>query len=728
MTDRTIAYTNELLRSQDFLQAQKDTLYAVAYLSQMVLGVPGPTDIIPGNAWLDGFVCAPTSPASLQVTIGSGSLYEMEVVDAAPYGVLSTDSHTVLKQGILADPVTINITPPATAGYAQYYLIQAIYDDVDGGSTVLPYFNSLNPLQPFAGPANSGTAQYTIRQGLTSIALKPGVAAPSGSQTIPTPDAGYTALYTILVLNGQTQVISNNISVYQYFPDTPAPFVTTKLPLVPPAIQEQKDNYDPDTGTANTMAVTLPQWTNIKAGLTLRIKKNVSNTGTVVLGVNGGTNYTVQWGDGSPLIAGDWPANDIGVVIFDGSLWQLVSMPGPTVFARISGPLSGLVHYGVDSGTANAMSVPTVTPSISSVQLGMQFEILKSAASNTSGVSATICGTSSPVFWADGSILIGSDWPANSIGVLIYDGVYYKLQSVMGPTVYQRVLPQTAIMHYSATTGTNSLSGNTNPGFVSLIDGTLAHITPGGANTGATTLSLNGIPAAALLTPMGGAMPTGIIQANQPFIAMALSGVWRMIAGYYPSIGSNTITNIQVITTTGNYVPTGGAQKALAFITGGGGGGGVAYGGGGGAGATSIVLISISGNVACTIGAGGAGNTAPYAGFANGGNGGTTSFGAFGSANGGGGANAAQAGIGGSSGTGTMIIQGGDGIPGYSQNGNGGGSFWGSGGAGTFPGVTPASPGRAYGSGGGASNDSDTSSAMRTSGAGAQGVIFIMEF
>ena len=64
------------------------------------------------------------------------------------------------------------------------------------------------------------------------------MAAPTGSQTIPPADAGYTSLWSVLVSNGQTQITSSNIAIIK-----DAPFISPKLTQVPPAIQAQKDNY-----------------------------------------------------------------------------------------------------------------------------------------------------------------------------------------------------------------------------------------------------------------------------------------------------------------------------------------------------------------------------------------------------------------------------------------------------------------------------------------------------
>jgi microcystin-dependent protein len=199
--DRVQIFPGELPRSVDILLMNKNVLYALGFLSQAVIG-NGPS--------IAGLTLAPTSPASLQVTVGAGSIYAQAVVDATAYAGLGTDSNSVVKQGLLMSPATLTLTPPVTAGYSQVFLVQVIYADTDSGATVLPYYNSANPAVPYAGPANSGASQFTQRNGVCVVGLKAGIAAPTGTQTIPSPDAGYTGIYAITVANGQTSVTSAN--------------------------------------------------------------------------------------------------------------------------------------------------------------------------------------------------------------------------------------------------------------------------------------------------------------------------------------------------------------------------------------------------------------------------------------------------------------------------------------------------------------------------------------
>ena len=329
--DRPIVNAGELPRLEDFMGFAKGVLYALGYLGQGVLGT---------NTCVGGLIAAPTAPASLNVTIGVGSIYAMETVDPNAYGALGTDTNTILKQGLLESVATLTITPPSTSGYSQIYLVEAAYNDVDENPIVLPYYNSTNPAQPLSGPNNSGTAQNTVRAGNCVIALKAGAAAPTGSQQPPVPDAGYVGLYLITVSNGQTTITSASITQYPG-----APFIPINLNQVPTAIQEQVGNWAQDTGSANTLQITLPAGTTLTAGMPIRIKKsNVANTGGVNLVVTAGVTalspVSVIWEDGTAFVANDWPANAVGDGIYDGSVVRMSGPSGPSIWGNHSNTAS----------------------------------------------------------------------------------------------------------------------------------------------------------------------------------------------------------------------------------------------------------------------------------------------------------------------------------------------------------------------------------------------------
>ena len=171
--DRPIVYPGELLADTTLLNGWKSAAFAVGYLAQAALG--GQTTVA------SGFPCSPTSPASMFVTVGNGSIYSYMTMDANPYGSDGLDGRFVIQQGLLLSPVSLQLTAPAAAGYSQFYLVQAAINIADSDPTLLSYFNSATPTQPFAGPnGGDGTQQYTTRYCTASIALKAGSAAPTG--------------------------------------------------------------------------------------------------------------------------------------------------------------------------------------------------------------------------------------------------------------------------------------------------------------------------------------------------------------------------------------------------------------------------------------------------------------------------------------------------------------------------------------------------------------------
>lgn len=186
---------------EDFLSASKFAYVGLSHLVQAAIG---------SSVGVSGFGISPTSPASLSVNIADGSIYAMEAIDPNAYSTLGTDANQIMKQGILIAPTTVTVTPPSTSGFSQYYLVQVAFNEVDANPIIPPYFNTLNPAVPLNGAGGTGAAQDTVRQNLAVIGLKAGAAAATGSQAIPAPDAGFTALWAINVPNGTTQITSAN--------------------------------------------------------------------------------------------------------------------------------------------------------------------------------------------------------------------------------------------------------------------------------------------------------------------------------------------------------------------------------------------------------------------------------------------------------------------------------------------------------------------------------------
>lgn len=212
--DRVIVYPGQIPLETDVLRTNKFGMLAVAKMAAAMLGT---------STVVNGLACVPMSPASLQVNVNPGEMYSLVNVDATAYSSLAADTtHSILKQGISLDAVTLNCPAPATGGQSINYLIQATYQDSDTDNTTLPYYNASNPSQAWSGPGNSGTPQSTTRKGAVVISAKAGTAATTGSQTTPAPDSGYTGLWVVTVANGQSTITAGNITQAANAPILPA--------------------------------------------------------------------------------------------------------------------------------------------------------------------------------------------------------------------------------------------------------------------------------------------------------------------------------------------------------------------------------------------------------------------------------------------------------------------------------------------------------------------------
>ena len=196
--DRQIVYPASIPLDTDFLTQNRSAMVALGALAQAVLGTA---------TIVDGLACRPTSPASLSVTVGAGSVTQFGPVDALAYGSLAADTaDQIVKMGINLQPTTFTLSPPTTPGESVIYLIEATFSETDATPVVLPYVNAANPSQPYSGPNNSGTAQNTQRIERVQLQLKAGAAANTGTETAPAIDSGWSGLYLITVNNGQSAI------------------------------------------------------------------------------------------------------------------------------------------------------------------------------------------------------------------------------------------------------------------------------------------------------------------------------------------------------------------------------------------------------------------------------------------------------------------------------------------------------------------------------------------
>ena len=225
--DRNIVYPGSIPLDTDILSTNRNAMIGIAALTAATLG---------SSVVADGLACTPTAPASLAVVVGQGSITQISTLDATAYGSLAADvTDQIVKTGINLQATNFSLSAPTGSGQSINYLIEATFEESDADPAVLPYVNAANPTQPFSGPANLGTAQNTQRVQRVQLQVKPGAAAPSGTQATPAVDAGWVGLYVVTVNYGQTAITTASIATLPQ-----APFLQFKLPDLRPGFSSMQ--------------------------------------------------------------------------------------------------------------------------------------------------------------------------------------------------------------------------------------------------------------------------------------------------------------------------------------------------------------------------------------------------------------------------------------------------------------------------------------------------------
>ena len=347
--DRIQVFPGAIPLETDLLNTNKNTMVGLAKLCAAIFGTA---------TLANGLSVVPTGPASLQVFVNPGEVYQLINLDGTAYSSLAADTtHQIVKQGILLDQATLSCPAPATGGFSINYLVQATYSDVDTLPVVLPYYNASNPAVAYSGPANAGTTNNTVRQGKVTLSAKAGTAAATGTQTTPASDAGYVGLYVVTVANAQTQITAPNIVQLAGAPILPSSLVA--------AAQNGLYGYALDTGTANVyQAAYSPAVLAITDGMVLRFKAKTANSGASTFSANGLAAQPIVGFVHQPLVGGEIVVNSYVWVQWNSSLsgWVLIDSTGGN---QIAGRLLNVQRF-----TASGTYTPT--PGTTSVIVEVQ--------------------------------------------------------------------------------------------------------------------------------------------------------------------------------------------------------------------------------------------------------------------------------------------------------------------------------------------------------------------
>jgi len=346
-------------------------------------------------------------------------------------------------------------------------------------------------------------------------------------------------------------------------------------------LQQQAGNYAPDTGSANSLVVTLnPVPANLAflVGVPIRIKKSAAaNTGGCTLAVNGLAATVMKYADGSTLKAGDLPANGVFEAVYDGTQFVL---QGPTGAAQTDNLAAGAIqqqagNFAVDTGTANALVV-TLSPvpaSLASI-LGSPIRIQKGAAANTSTCTLAVNGlTATAIKYADGTSLKASDLPANGVLEVSYDGTQFILLSVSGSSQVGS-LAASAIQLQTGNYAVDSGSANALAVTLSPVPANLAALvgTPirikksGSANTGSCTLAVNGFTATAVKYADGTSLKAGDLPASGA-IEVVYDGTQFVLLSVTGATQVGGLAGAAIQAQAGNYALTTGDNTLVATLS-----------------------------------------------------------------------------------------------------------------------------------------------------------------
>lgn len=127
------------------------------------------------------------------------------------------------------------------------------------------------------------------------------------------------------------------------------------------SIQSSKMTYAVDAGTVNSASITLvPSPVGYNGGLTLRVKMATGNTGAATLNVNALGAKPIIKANGAPLLGGEWNANDIVELCYDGTSFQCIGGQSKAGLVFLSASRSYFVNATTGLDTNDGLSA-TVT-------------------------------------------------------------------------------------------------------------------------------------------------------------------------------------------------------------------------------------------------------------------------------------------------------------------------------------------------------------------------------
>lgn len=337
--------------------------------------------------------------------------------------------------------------------------------------------------------------------------------------------------------------------------------------------------YGEDTGTVNALVANVtPAPASLTDGLIVAIKVLNGNTGATTLNLQGLGAESVVNADGTPLSGGQLTAGGYALFIFDGTNFQMMSLPGPAFFAAL---VSGVTYTAADTGAADAY-VAALTPAPSSLATVLRIPIsIKFANANTGASTLNLNSLgATPIKNPDGSDPVAGQITA-SMHEVAYDGTNFVLLTPPGPR-----LPQSGKTNYAAAGGTvDAITVTMSPVPTAIPAGFPLSFKASGTNTGVTTISPNGLGPYTIKNAAGDDLAGGEFIADGVYSLMFDGTYFRLTsvpsntaaAGGGSGAGTGTLLKRTRYTTgSGNFTPEAATTSLVIRGTGGGGGGGSA--------------------------------------------------------------------------------------------------------------------------------------------------------
>lgn len=314
MVDRVTEYPIEVPFAEDDLRTNRNFMVGLGKLAEVLTGK---------QTVIQGLLCKPTTPASLNVLVEAGQIFKWENVDDTDYSALPADTtHQIVKQGIVLDETTLPCTAPATPGFSVNHLVQIAFLEVDDLIETRPFRNADDPSQPFYNDVSSQRSDKCV------VTLKEGTPAATGTQLTPSPDVGNVGAWVVTVTEGQIEITALDIAEYPG-----APFYKQTANIYYGSVKTD--------GSNNYSGTTQPPIAQYENGLVAVITLDVPNTGDSTLDLGYGAIQLLDL-DGAALQSGELLAGTPYIVIYFNNKWVIQVTSTSTINSFPPGHIDGL--------------------------------------------------------------------------------------------------------------------------------------------------------------------------------------------------------------------------------------------------------------------------------------------------------------------------------------------------------------------------------------------------